>query len=151
MKGEGALTPSLSTDWILCMYNNKPYIEEPPIARIAQRLALLATYAGMFIVGLVSVTAVTVAYLVPFGWAMMLFASFAFFGTVTGWYRFEWAALPFIITICLIKAVTLWPVTVGFSVWLLFSMAAHMSYRLIYLTIVAKRLRELDEPKIPHV
>ena len=134
------------------MFSVKPYISEPPIAKVAQRLALIATYVGMFVVGFVSVTAVTVAFLAPFGWALMAVSALAIFGVATGWYRFEWIALPFIITICLIKAVTLWPVTVGFSVWLLFAMSCHMTYRLIYLTIVAKRLRETDtEPVIPHV
>lgn len=134
------------------MQSVKPYIVEPPLAKVAQRLALIATYIGMFIVGFVSVTAVTVAFLAPFGWALMVLSTVAVFGVATGWYRFEWVALPFIITICLIKAITLLPVTVGFGASLLFAVAMHMSYRLIYLTIVAKRLRETDTgPALPHV
>lgn len=134
------------------MYNVKPYITEPPVARLAQMVALIATYTGMFIVGYVSVTAVTVAYLVPFGWALMILCAVAVFGVLSGYYRFEWGALPFIVTICLVKAITLLPVTVGFGASLLFAVAMHMTYRMIYLTVIAKKLRETDElPLVPHV
>lgn len=135
------------------MQSVKPYIAEPPIAKAAQRLALIATYLGVATVGFVSVTSVTVAYLVPFGYALMALAAIAIFGVVSSKYRYEWCVLPFIITVCLIIAITLLPVTVGFSVGLLFTVAAHLGYRFVYLTVIAKRIREndIDEPPVLHV
>ena len=127
------------------MYNNRPYVSEPLIAKIGQRVSLLLTYLALLGVGFVAVTAVTVAYLVPFGWALMAFAVLAILGVITGYYRFEWISLPFMITICAIKAVTLWPATTGFAVWLLIAAISQMIYRLIYLTFIAKALRKLSD------
>lgn len=127
------------------MYNNRPYVSEPLIAKLGQRISLFLTYLSLFVVGLVSVTAVTVAYLVPFGWALMAFSVLAIIGVVTGYYRFEWISLPFMITLCAIEAVTLWPVTVGFSVWLLIAAISQMIYRFIYLTFIAEALRKLSD------
>ena len=127
------------------MYNNRPYVSEPLIAKIGQRIALFLTYLSLFVVGFVSVTAVTVAYLVPFGWALMVFAVAALIGVLTGYYRFEWISLPFMITLCAIKAVALWPVTVGFAVWVLVAVIGQMIYRFIYLTFVADALRKLSD------
>lgn len=127
------------------MYNNRPYVSEPLIAKLGQRISLFITYVSLFVVGFVSVTAVTVAYLVPFGWALMAFAVLALIGVVTGYYRFEWISLPLMITLCAIEAVTLWPVTVGFSVWLLAAVTSQMIFRFIYLTFVADALRKLSD------
>ena len=127
------------------MYNNRPYVSEPLIAKIGQRLALLLTYLSLFGVGFVSVTALTVAYLVPFGWALMVFTVLAIFGVITGYYRFEWVSLPFMIALCAIMAVMLWPVTIGFAVWLLIAVISQMVYRLIYLTFIAQALRKLSD------
>lgn len=127
------------------MYNNRPYVSEPLIAKLGQRIALLLTYLSLFGVGFVSVTTLTVAYLVPFGWALMAFAVIAVLGVVTGYYRFEWISLPFMITLCAIKAVTLWPVTTGFAVWLLIAVISQTIYRLIYLTFIAQALRKLSD------
>lgn len=127
------------------MYNNRPYVSEPLIAKLGQRVALFLTYLALIGVGFVSVTAVTVAYLVPFGWALMAFSVLGIIGVVTGYYRFEWISLPFMITLCAIKAVTLWPVTIGFAVWVLIAVIAQMTYRLIYLTFIAQALRKLSD------
>lgn len=127
------------------MYNNRPYVSEPLIAKIGQRVALFLTYLSLFGVGFVSVTAVTSAHLVPFGWALMVFAIIAILGVITGYYRFEWISLPFMIALCAIKAVMLWPVTVGFAVWVLIAVISQMVYRLIYLTFIAQALRKLSD------
>lgn len=127
------------------MYNNRPYVREPLIAKLGQRIALLLTYLSLFGVGFVSVTTLTVAYLVPFGWALMAFAVIAVLGVITGYYRFEWISLPFMITLCTIMAIMLWPVTIGFAVWLLIAVISQMNYRLIYLTFIARALRKLSD------
>lgn len=127
------------------MYNNRPYVSEPLIAKIGQRVALFLTYLSLFGVGFVSVTAVTLTHLVPFGWALMVFAIIAILGVVTGYYRFEWISLPFMIALCAIKAVMLWPVTIGFAVWVLIAVISQMVYRLIYLTFIAQALRKLSD------
>lgn len=127
------------------MYNNRPYVSEPLIAKLGQRIALLLTYLSLFGVGFVSVTVVIVAYLVPLGWALMVFAVLAIIGVITGYYRFEWISLPFMITLCTIMAIMLWPVTIGFAVWLLIAVISQMNYRLIYLTFIAQALRKLSD------
>ena len=127
------------------MYNNRPYVSEPLIAKIGQRISLLLTYLALFGVGFVSVAAITSVYLVPFGWALMVFTVLAIFGVISGYYRFEWISLPFMIALCAIMAVMLWPVTTGFAVWLLIAVISQMIYRLIYLTFIAKALRKLSD------
>lgn len=127
------------------MYNNRPYVSEPLIAKIGQRVSLLLTYLALFGVGFVAVTAVTVTYSVPIGWALMVFTGLAIIGVISGYYRFEWISLPFTITLCAIMAVVLSPVTVGFAVGLLVAVISLMIYRLIYLTFIARALRKLSD------
>lgn len=127
------------------MYNNRPYVSEPLIAKIGQRVALFLSYLSLFGVGFVSVSAITSVYLVPFGWVLMAFTALAILGVITGYYRFEWISLPFMIALCAIMAVMLWPVTTGFAVWLLIAAISQMVYRLIYLTFIAQALRKLSD------
>lgn len=119
------------------------YVKQPPIAKYMQRVALIGTYVALLICGLVAITILETPWMDAFGWVLAASSCVAIFGVITGLYRFEWSALPFVNTSTLAMAILLW-VGTDFAKFLLIGIALYSTYRFIHLWIVAKTTRELN-------
>lgn len=119
------------------------YVKEPPLAKWVQRVTFHGRYLTVIILGLICFGMSTPGMsllAVP----LILSGLCAEFAVITGRYRWEWVSLPFMTTCLGLSAVFLFATTVtGFVVWLLIALCLTNLDRLVYLTLLAKELRNL--------
>lgn len=119
------------------------YVKEPPLAKWVQRVTFHGRYLTVIILGLICFGMSTPGMsllAVP----LILCGLCAEFGVITGRYRWEWVSLPFMTMLLALAAVFIFATTVtGFVVWLLIALCLTNLDRLVYLTLLAKELRNL--------
>lgn len=119
------------------------YVKEPPLAKWVQRVTFHGRYLTVIILGLICFGMSTPGMsllAVP----LILCGMCAEFGVLTGRYRWEWVSLPFMTMLLALAAVFIFATTVtGFVVWLLIALCLTNLDRLVYLTLLAKELRNL--------
>lgn len=119
------------------------YVKEPPLAKWVQRVTFHGRYLAVIILGLICFGMSTPGMsllAVP----LILTGLVAEFGVLTGRYRYEWVALPFMAMCLGLAATFLFATTAtGFTVWLLVALVLTNFDRFVYLTLLAKQLRGL--------
>lgn len=128
---------------------HSPYFKEPPAVKFLDHLFSFLTYIFLAVGGCV-IYAQTLAGTRPDFFAYILVLSIACvvaaFGAATDLYRFEFAAVPFIIAILFIYALSL--MTLPFesqATWIMAAFGFSASQRYIRLWMVSKRGREVAE------
>lgn len=117
------------------------YYDVPPWARIAQRTLLSFRYLALAGIGLLCLFLVPVPTII--GVVLLLTSFSAFYGVLSRRYRWEWVALPPMVSALLIAVLVLMG-DADFPVLLLVAtLALMLADRWVHLTRVASEQREL--------
>jgi hypothetical protein len=122
------------------------YIESPPWAKWAQRVALSMRYVATGIVGALATQVDVYGPAMPWaGWVVLLSSMAALVGVLAHYYRAEWIALSPLTAGLLAAGVILAgsPASTGIGTFLVLALAITLLDRIVHLTRVAMRLRRM--------
>lgn len=123
------------------------YSTEPRWSKIAHRVLYILRYGLVAVIGVLALTEEPDIYLDAVGWVLILTGLMAVFGAISGHYRFEWVALPPMISALLIAGILVATSAAPVIVCLVFVLALSLGVRLLFLTNLASRLRKLPSSK----